>query len=332
MIHKDLGNPSSFDMDTVLSSLAHKRPLFHNEADFQHALAWEIREMYDCKIRLEKRIDIQAGKRTYLDIWIEHEGQTYGIELKYKIRGAEYVHEEETFSFLNQSAHDIGRYDIVKDVQRLEQMVRLGRIHKGMLILVTNDAAYYRHPGVEKFTADRDFRIHEGRMLTGQMRWSDLTGAGTMKGRTEPISLQGSYPMRWQDYSTFETAAFAMRRLLVSITSNGLSADVDVAPPATAPEVVAPEPVIAAALPGATERARIYIREQLRTAKSNGDAYCDLISGDIHRVLNFKNSMPIVCQAMISIPEYRFRILSDSPSGKTSTKKIRYFLNVTPDS
>lgn len=318
-----------FDIQQVLVSLANKRPVFHNEADFQHALAWEIRESYDCKIRLEKRMDIRAGKRSYLDVWVEHQGKTYGIELKYKIRGSEYVHDGETFSFLNQAAHDIGRYDVTKDLQRLEQMVSLGLVDEGVMILLTNDAAYYREPSIEKFTADRDFRIHEGRLLAGELKWSEFTGEGTMKGRTDPISLQGRYTVKWQDYRSFGPANFVMKMLLIPIRSNEWQSS-EVNKESTEihierlDHVEASMPIRKAATLGTTERVRAYIREQLHIAKLNGDAYCDLISGDIHRLLALQSNMPTVCQAMISIPEYRFEILQDSPSGKTSTKKIRY--------
>lgn len=45
------------NMNKVLSTLSVKRPIFHSEADFQHSLAWEIREHYpESEIRLETKI------------------------------------------------------------------------------------------------------------------------------------------------------------------------------------------------------------------------------------------------------------------------------------
>ncbi|MGM0882435.1 MAG: hypothetical protein ACQEXQ_15520 [Bacillota bacterium] len=73
------------DIQNVLQTLAEKRPIFHNEADFQHALAWELREHYDCNIRLERRMDIDNNRRTYLDILAEVNGLKVAIELKYKM-------------------------------------------------------------------------------------------------------------------------------------------------------------------------------------------------------------------------------------------------------
>ncbi len=206
------------NLKAVLESLARKRPIFHNEADFQHALAWELREKYDCKIRLEKRIDIDPQKRSYLDIWVEHNDRRIAIELKYKMRAVEYIHEGETFTLLNQGAQDIGRYDVIKDLQRLEQMVKYQIVDEGHLIFLTNDLSYHCNPGMEKSTADRDFRVHEGRVISGSLAWHESTGAGTMKGREEPIFLEGKYKLSWQEYSQLDTSGGEIKALAVSVT------------------------------------------------------------------------------------------------------------------
>jgi hypothetical protein len=44
------------DAVTMLSLLAERRPVFHSERDFQHALAWQIQLAYpEAQIRLEPR-------------------------------------------------------------------------------------------------------------------------------------------------------------------------------------------------------------------------------------------------------------------------------------
>lgn len=185
----------------VLAELATKRPVFHNEADFQHALAWEIREQYpEAKIRLETKVH-GADTKVYLDILVQNEDQRYAIELKYKTRTLTYMAGDEEIRINNQGAQDTGRYDVLKDIQRLEQMVAADVVDKGYLIFLTNDASYYSDPGIEKYTVDRDFRIHEGRLVSGTLAWAEQTGAGTMKGREEPIRLEGEYRLRWARYS-----------------------------------------------------------------------------------------------------------------------------------
>ena len=86
------------NMKSILKLLSDQRPIFHSEADFQHLLAWEIREHYpDCKIRLETKIH---GKNTkvYLDILVDYKGKKYAIELKYKTLSFDYVIDGEEFS------------------------------------------------------------------------------------------------------------------------------------------------------------------------------------------------------------------------------------------
>ena len=96
------------DVDLLMSGLAQTRPVFHSEADFQHAFAWRIREaMPDCQVRLEYNLFPDERRRTYLDIWLP--GLEVAIELKYFTRQLEATHEEERFVLRGQGAQDIGQ-------------------------------------------------------------------------------------------------------------------------------------------------------------------------------------------------------------------------------
>jgi len=65
-------------------ALAAKRPVFHSEADFQHAFAWEIHQhLPDAYVRLEYRPAL-LPTRAYVDVWVVDGNQTLAIELKYK--------------------------------------------------------------------------------------------------------------------------------------------------------------------------------------------------------------------------------------------------------
>jgi hypothetical protein len=58
------------DIEAILSRLAHKRPVFHSEADFKHSLAWEIQQRFpESPVRLEYKPKY-VGKRVYLDVWV----------------------------------------------------------------------------------------------------------------------------------------------------------------------------------------------------------------------------------------------------------------------
>ena len=96
------------DIDGLMAGLSKSRPIFHSEADFQHALAWQIHEeIPDCQVRLEFNLLPAQGKRLYLDIWLRALG--VAIELKYPTRKLELEWESEPFGLRNQAAQDIRR-------------------------------------------------------------------------------------------------------------------------------------------------------------------------------------------------------------------------------
>ncbi len=194
------------DIEKILKHLVKKRPVFHAEADFQHALAWEIQTHYpSAKIRLEIHPN-RVGKREYLDILVVNRNKIYAIELKYKTRNINMTHDGEKFYLLNQGAKDTGRYDFIKDIVRLKGFVSCTKNAVGYAILLTNDYHYWQS-AIHSDTVDANFRIGEDRKkLTGQLKWSKKTSAGTIKGRENLLDLgKYSYPINWQNYSNFPT-------------------------------------------------------------------------------------------------------------------------------
>ena len=212
---------------SILHGLAGERPIFHSEADFQHALAWKIQKEYPkAQIRLEYKPF--PKERIYLDLWIKHDQQILAFELKYFTRKLHIQDRGEEFDLKDQSAQDISRYDFIKDITRLE---RLSRAYPGLrsyAILLTNDSGYWQPP-LQQDTVDAAFRIHEGRLLSGTLSWSSNTGQGTMYKRESPLALMGTYPLGWHDYSHFRSERHGVFRcLIVEIThsKNGHSASI----------------------------------------------------------------------------------------------------------
>ena len=145
----------------LMETLAEGRPVFHNEADLQHAFAWQLHT---------SRPD--ASTR---------------------------------------------RYDVIKDVARLEQIVAAGAADAGYAIVLTNDSSYWREWEPAE-VADAAFRIHHGRVFTGPAAWGARAGAGTRKGRDRPIDIRGSYTIEWRDYSTVApTAGGTFRYMVVGV-------------------------------------------------------------------------------------------------------------------
>lgn len=80
------GNLDEKRLRHVLERLASVRPIFHSEADFQHALAWQVQlEVPTAAIRLETRPF--ADRRMYLDLAVNVDGHRVAIELKHLTRG-----------------------------------------------------------------------------------------------------------------------------------------------------------------------------------------------------------------------------------------------------
>ncbi|MDE2817410.1 MAG: hypothetical protein OXM03_11140 [Chloroflexota bacterium] len=187
------------DIHSLMARLSKRRPIFHSEADFQHALAWLIHEtMQECGVRLEYPVKSEAHNPMHLDIWLPNEEAA--IELKYCTRQLALNWNDETFDLKGQSAQDTRRYDFLKDIQRLEQVSP----KTGFAVLLTNDPLFWGLPTKEWNEAgDAAFRIHEGQIIQGESVWSHKASEGTKMGRVAPISLKSSYTMHWQDYWSF---------------------------------------------------------------------------------------------------------------------------------
>jgi hypothetical protein len=90
------------------------------------------------------------------------------LELKYKTRSLITMERGETFYLQNHGAQDIGRYDFVKDLWRLETMVANSAHAVGYAVMLTNDSSYWTRSR-NTLTVDRDFRLHEDRELHGSL-------------------------------------------------------------------------------------------------------------------------------------------------------------------
>lgn len=208
------------DISKVVVKLANKRPIFHSEADFQHALAWEIHQLCpEYSMRLEFKPP-NLNNRFYIDIWATYGGSNVAIELKYKTCGLKVEFKGEKFNLLNQSAQDVGRYDFLKDIQRLEQIVSIHKNVVGYSMLLTNDNTYWSTPRNNR-TVDASFRIHQDKVVTGRLNWGRGASEGTKHYREKPIFIRAHYKMNWKDYSEPSKEKYGkLRYLLLEIKNN----------------------------------------------------------------------------------------------------------------
>jgi len=75
-----------------------------------------------------------------------------------------------------------------------------------------------------------------------------------------------------------------------------------------------------------TSEIKDFIQEIFKKSGNDGLDYVDIVSGQIHNKMGLNNKLPSVCSAMYKLVKKDDIILHTTPSGKSSTIKIRYFL------
>ena len=191
------------DINNDIEILKTSNKVFHSEADFQFSLAWELHKILpNAKIKLDYCPIFD--KDMHIDIYVIDGEQSFPIELKYKTRKIEQPIDGEQYNLKNHGAQDIGRFDFLFDIHRIEKAKALDpKFKAGYAIMLTNDSLYWKHPS-SKETVDAAFRIHEGKTVMGKLSWTENAGNGTTKGRP-PFELQGEYHMAWLPYSSLNT-------------------------------------------------------------------------------------------------------------------------------
>ncbi len=204
------------DFDEVARRLAASRPVFHSEADLQHAFAWEVHSL-DPNILV--RLETHPEPAVRLDVLLARPDlqRHSAIELKYPTALWAGAANGEQFALKNHGAQDITSYDIVKDVNRVEHFVSAREGWNGLVLVLTNDASYWRTPSHGRVTNAGAFRTHEGLTVTGERTWGPATGAGTMKNREAALNLRGSYDLRWRDYSRLGGRNGDFRLLVIEV-------------------------------------------------------------------------------------------------------------------
>ncbi|GGA80215.1 hypothetical protein [Ornithinibacillus halotolerans] len=194
---------NKINIQTLLTNLTKQRPIFHSEADFKHALAWTIQETYpESTIRLEKKIKAN-DRNIHLDILVNYQSKNYALVTYYKTKALECTIVGEDFTLSEQGDQVQGRYDVVKALENLEQLVQDRVVDQAVLIFLTNDAAYSTNFVGSRITNDYDFRLHEGNELSGQLRWRETAPT---EDRASAITLDNHYQISWNPYSKIDSS------------------------------------------------------------------------------------------------------------------------------
>ena len=187
------------DLPAALAALAEQRPVFHSEADFQHSLAWLVRERHPgIEVRLERPVTLD-GHRGHVDIWVRDADVRKVVELKYWTRELSLTQEGEEYQLREHGRQPLARYDLWRDVGRIERLIEDNSADSGYVLALTNVPGYWN--AGRTGTIDEGLRIHEGHEVRGSLALSPKASPGTTKGREDPVELLGSYVTRWRPYS-----------------------------------------------------------------------------------------------------------------------------------
>lgn len=190
------------DLTEAIQALKEERKIFHSEADLQFSLAWKIKQQ-DPMVDIRLEYCPAFAPNMHIDIVVFDNGNAYPIELKYKTSAVDMVIGEERYSLKNHGAQDLGRYDYVYDISRIEFLKeRWSLFQKGYAIMLSNDPSYWVAKKGDRETVCDDFRIHSGIHKSGRLSWLSNASAGTIKGREAPIVLSGEYDFAWDPFST----------------------------------------------------------------------------------------------------------------------------------
>lgn len=223
-------------LSDIMSEFGKGGTIFQSEAQFQFELAWKLQEKIQCKANLEVLTLVQEKENSsdkdnkkqkiYTDIVLEENGYSIAIELKYKT--AELEADNPYAYLLNHGAADLGRYDYLWDVNRLEVLLnsmdkKTKHCDKGFAILLTNDKHYWEkkwepEPTInKKITIDNQFKIgiqdptnKTGKLFGKVLEWRRnpdgqyTTAIQNDKARSRVIELNHIYQYEWKEYCNLE--------------------------------------------------------------------------------------------------------------------------------
>lgn len=190
-------------INNAINNLKRKRYIFHSEADLQFALGWELGSLIPIlKIRFE-----QPHKDQSIDILYYYNDDIIAVELKYKTALLKITHDDENFKLKDHAAIDTGRFDVLKDISRVESIIQSGFATKGYVLFITNCSSYWRNTPYKgsQNTNDNEFRLENGRIIHGSLMWPSEAKITTYgKERIKGLTINGNYLVNWEPYSNFE--------------------------------------------------------------------------------------------------------------------------------
>lgn len=212
-------------LETALATLSKNGAIFCSEADFQHALGWEIHLLDPtAKVNLEYPVSMSKGPNgikssvTHIDglVRTRDESEYFAFELKYKT--ATFLARNHGFYFelRHQGAADFAWYDFWKDVKRLEFLKNHSYFTEGYALMLTNDRYIWSGPR-NNHTSGVQFSLNSIRKGPGILKWGKTINKSTLGGRHKSIELSREYKIEWHDFCSFNDKNGQFRYLLVKV-------------------------------------------------------------------------------------------------------------------
>lgn len=215
---------SKDELKKLVKELAREEKIFLCEAQFQFELAWKLREYFEkqkknvsihleypnCKeykkeVKTDELNSADEKHRLYYDIVLERDNIYCIIELKYKTKKEKIKYLDRAIELKDQAAQDLGRYDFLKDVYRIENFNKdnEGKILDcGYTVFLTNDKTYWEKDG-EGYIY-KDFALKDKREIPNDrdLKWAEGTKESSVgEKRVNGFKLNGSYQIDWQSYN-----------------------------------------------------------------------------------------------------------------------------------
>ena len=228
-------------LTNIMNTFAEDEIIFSNEQDFQFELSKKLLNEEDIvNIKLEalstsqdweeietlarEKKKLEKAKKDYTDLIVTTKDKKhYAIELKYKTPEKLCYYETKNGKMftMSQGAYDIGAYQFINDIYRLENInerffSKQDSITKGYAILLTNDKNYRYNDFKRK--ADKndkhgvwsEYSIDETRTkLNGELKFYDKDGKTKKEKHQQTkvtynmLTINGEYNLQqlWKDYT-----------------------------------------------------------------------------------------------------------------------------------
>lgn len=194
------------NMTQVIDQLKEKRSVFHSEADFQFALAWQIKKIYQDQVDIHLEVPLSTDKKDRLDILVKMGNKNIPIELKY-------FHSELTFNEYRLSKqNDTWRSQrVLKDLERAENYAYKNNSsgdQEGYALLICNEEKYWT-PKKDNLTYYH-FRLEDGRTLKENetLEWitdNDFASEKALK-YGDHLTFRNDYLIEWKEYSKLDNS------------------------------------------------------------------------------------------------------------------------------